>query len=470
MFDTLIALVIRVAPLGAGLLAGLFLLALVTRAFRRDGTLNVSIMIRALLIVALATMIMFPREIFGIGVNSVALLMAFILLGLAAPSQSLNIRVLWPYLVFAILFVLATTLHVVGGGGFDEPTALKALGIGLLGSYLMAHYFKTARDLRPLFLVLLPLLTFTACLSIVQAATGNNYLVGELFSASGQESLIAFGFGSNNVLLGMSMMFGLAISTYVYLTSTRFRPVLLTSSALMIMSLVISASQAAWGGTVIMVTVMVFLTGGGARTRKLIALIFVIGIAAFLVFQLEAGGAFSSFTSLVRERSSVAARVAGTTGLSDAFGYVGGSLDGRLRYWSEASRLFETSPVWGLGFTEYADKSVYGAETHNMYLTWLTETGVLGATGFMLMMIVVVSRALKVKGQDAQSDLALHLLLSLLVGYLFVGIFWHIEVDRLFWLIFGLVGGLAGHRVVTSKTTQKSPETSTFTTPAVRGR
>lgn len=66
MLDTLIALLIRAAPLVAGLLAGLFLLALATRAYRDDGTLNVSSMIRALLIVALATTIIFPREFFDI--------------------------------------------------------------------------------------------------------------------------------------------------------------------------------------------------------------------------------------------------------------------------------------------------------------------------------------------------------------------------------------------------------------------
>jgi len=174
MLDTLIALLIRVAPLAAGLVAGLFLLALATQAYRDDGTLNVSSMIRALLIVALATTIAFPREFFGVGVNSVALLMAFILFGLSAPSQGLNVRLLGPYLIFVVPFIMATVLHIVGGGGFAEASALRALAIGLLGSFLAANYFNSARDLRPLFLILLPVLVFGALLSIAQAITGRN--------------------------------------------------------------------------------------------------------------------------------------------------------------------------------------------------------------------------------------------------------------------------------------------------------
>ena len=453
MLDTLIALLIRVAPLAAGLVAGLFLLALATQAYRDDGTLNVSSMIRALLIVALATTIAFPREFFGVGVNSVALLMAFILFGLSAPSQGLNVRLLGPYLIFVVPFIMATVLHIVGGGGFAEASALRALAIGLLGSFLAANYFNSARDLRPLFLILLPVLVFGALLSIAQAITGRNYLVGDLYNPSGQDFVVAFGFGSNNVLHAMSMMAGLAISIFFYLTAKQWKWLFLTSAGLMIIGLILSSAQSAWGGGAVMIAVVALLTGGGAATRRLLLLVAVIGISVFLVFRLESSDTFSPLASIVRERANLSSSAAAPSFGESRQNIFGGSLEGRLRYWEEARRLFGTSPVWGLGFSEFRTQSIYKAETHNLFLTWATETGALGLSGFLLMFWIVFVRAASVaKSLDPDSRLVLHLFVGLLAGYLFVGLFWHLEVNRLFWLSFGLLGGMTGSRLVGHRT------------------
>jgi len=455
MGDTFLALVIRVAPLGAGLLAGLFLLALVTQAYSRDGTLRVRPMVRLLLIVAMASTIAFPREFFDIGVNSVALLMASILFGLSAPSQGLNVRMLGPYLIFVVPFVLATVLHMVGGGELDSPERFRALGIGILGSFLMANYFNSMADLKLLFSLMLPVLVFGALLSIVQAATGQSYLVGEIYSRSGQEVLIAFGFGSSNVLHAMSMMAGLAIAGYFYLTVRRMKWLFLLAAALMIGGLVISSSQAAWGGAVVMVAVLMILAGGGAKLRAVLMLVAVVGLTVLLMFRFESSGAFSPLSGLVRERSAATVSVR-TDNQNDRFYMLGGSLSGRLEYWSEARRLYGTSPVWGVGFSEFRVRSQFGAETHNLYLSWLTETGILGFSGFMLMFWIVFARAARVsRGMTLDDRLALNLLVALLAGYLFVGLFWHIEVNRLFWLTFGLLGGMTGHAVLAAKSVQR---------------
>lgn len=449
------ALAIRVAPLMAGLLAGLFVIALVTQAYKKDGTLRIGPMVRSLLIITLASVIVFPREYFGIGVNSVALLMAFILFSLAAPSQGLKLRPLVPYLIFTGLFVLATAIHLVGGGGFDDSTAFRALAIGLLGSFLMANYFNSAEDLKPLFMIMLPVLVFAAVLSVVQALTGQNYLVGDLYNRSGQDRLVAFGFGSNNVLHGMSMMAGLIISAYFYLTVRRMKWLFLVAAALVVAGLVISSSQAVWGGALVTAAIMVFLTGGRAKAGGLLTLIVVIGLAGFVVFKFEQGGAFSAFSGLAREGSAESSVALGGYIGSDLFFVHRGSLTQRLDYWADARQLFTESPVWGIGFTEFEVRSINASETHNVYLSWLTETGLFGLVGFVVMLGMVFARAIRVaRHMDPESRLALQLLASLLAGYLFTGIFWHIEIDRLFWLSIGLVGGLTGYRGLADQTSE----------------
>jgi O-antigen ligase len=459
MLDTLQSLFIRAAPLAVILLAGLIVLALVTRAYRSDGTLSVSSMIRALLIVALVATVVFPREFFGVGVNTVTLSVAFVLFGLSAPSQGLNARLLIPYLIFAVPFALATGLHIIGGGDFDETSAFRALTIGVVGSFLMANYFNSSADLKPLFAIMLPVLIFTAGLSLLQAITGNNYLVGDLYNKSGQDFLVAFGFGSNNVLHAMAMMAGLAISAYFYFTIGRWKMLFMASAGLLIAGLVISSTQSAWGGTVVMGAVIVFLVGRGTRTRGILTLVAVIGLTVFMVFRFESVGAFSPVAGLVRERSGASSSFIGASFESGRTRILGGSFEQRLRHWEEARRLYATSPVWGVGFSEFGVRSAYKSETHNVYLTWATETGILGLSGFLLMLTLVFARSANMaKNMDPDSRLAMQLLLGLLAGYLFVGIFWHIELNRMFWLTFGLLGGLTGYGLLAPSTASTPPK------------
>ena len=453
--DTLLALLIQSGPLAAGFLAGLFVLILVTRAYGSDGTLRVSTMIRALLILALAATIALPKMILGTSVATVALMVAFLLFGLSAPSQGLNVRLLGPYLIFAVLFIMATGLHMVGDGGFTEPSALRALGIGVLGSFLMANYFNSAADLKPLFIIMLPVLVFGAGLSITQAITGQNYFVGDLYNRSGQDRLVAFGYGSNNVLHAMSMMAGLVITGYFYFTAQRWKWLFLAVAALMVFGLMLSSAQSAWGGAVVMVTVMALLIGGKARVGSLLILVAVVGISVVFLFRFESSGAFSPLTSLVRERESPNLASAGPRLDTRLLGQYHGSLEQRIEYWREARRLFGTSPVWGLGFTEFQAQSAHKAEAHNLYLSIASETGLLGLSGFVLMFWLVFTRAARVsKNLDPDSRLALQFLVGLMAGYLFIGVFWHLEVNRFFWLSFGLLGGMTGLGLVSNRSAE----------------
>jgi O-antigen ligase len=181
-----------------------------------------------------------------------------------------------------------------------------------------------------------------------------------------------------------------------------------------------------------------------------------------MVFRFESVGAFSPLAGVVRERSGASSSFIGGEFESGTSRILGGSLDQRLRYWEEARRLYATSPVWGLGFSEFRVQSAYKTDTHNLYLTWATETGALGLSGFLLMLALVLARSANMaKNMDPNSRLAMQLLLGLLAGYLFVGLFWHIEQNRLFWLTFGLLGGMTGFGLIARKTTSTPLEPQT---------
>jgi len=77
-------------------------------------------------------------------------------------------------------------------------------------------------------------------------------------------------------------------------------------------------------------------------------------------------------------------------------GEVDNSAETRLALWKDAMDLFHSSPVWGTGYDTYAYMhrakrtdgwSGYYADTHNIYLKVLVETGVIGLVLFLWLLV-----------------------------------------------------------------------------------
>ena len=133
----------------------------------------------------------------------------------------------------------------------------------------------------------------------------------------------------------------------------------------------------------------------------------------------------------------------------------------RLVYQKIAFSLFEKAPLLGVGFGNYLlavkkfdlwqkfgiNFSYLYQPVHNIYLLWLSETGLVGLFGFLLLNLLVLKKAfLKILREKGN----LYLLAAFLIqiGFLLWGLSDHFFYDLvlgryLFWLSFGFLSFLA---------------------------
>ncbi len=99
----------------------------------------------------------------------------------------------------------------------------------------------------------------------------------------------------------------------------------------------------------------------------------------------------------------------------------------RIIYQNIAWEMFKDHPIIGGGFNNYQilsrdyapenNSSVLFAKVHNIYLLILAETGLMGATAFLLFLISLFRRVLK-RSEDEMTRAAL----SIFAGFLFIGL------------------------------------------------
>jgi putative inorganic carbon (HCO3(-)) transporter len=116
----------------------------------------------------------------------------------------------------------------------------------------------------------------------------------------------------------------------------------------------------------------------------------------------------------------------------------------RLAIWSEGMQFFKQSPVWGIGFGAYGDRSVMTA--HNSYLLCAAELGIIGYWLWMSMILVTIvqlSRLPKIIGEKNPelARWAVALRLSLCV-YMFTGFFLSRAYDLPLFMLLGMSGAV----------------------------
>jgi putative inorganic carbon (HCO3(-)) transporter len=122
---------------------------------------------------------------------------------------------------------------------------------------------------------------------------------------------------------------------------------------------------------------------------------------------------------------------------------VSGGLD-RLAIWSDGLSYFKGSPIWGIGYDNFAAKQ--GMTAHNSYLLCATE---LGLVGFFLWMSVIVVTFIQLNGVHkllaksnpglARWAAALRLSLG---AYLFTGFFLSLTYELLLFMLLGMAGSI----------------------------
>ncbi|MBT8401616.1 MAG: O-antigen ligase family protein, partial [Rhodothermia bacterium] len=110
----------------------------------------------------------------------------------------------------------------------------------------------------------------------------------------------------------------------------------------------------------------------------------------------------------------------------------GGFATGRLKFWSLAYENFAASPVFGLGpdAYRYMQPKIFGSHPHNVVLQFLTDYGVIGASVFGLMAVILLASILR-KASDARGDIrperivAVSVLIAFLANSLLDGNLYH---------------------------------------------
>ena len=441
-------LLARLVISGLVLVILLFLLGSFTGAFTGSGRFNVSRLQQGVLALVLVLYVVFPHDLIFVGFHSIALATALGLFLVFQPNR-MDWRAFLPYLLFGWPLLVVTLLAIFDGGQLDNALKLRALFLGMLVSLLFSLYFRNAADVKPLVKLFLPVVVAAAVLGIAQSIAGENYLIkqvyGDYFGKSGQELVIGFGFGYNNLIQGMALLGGIAIALFAFAYNHRNRLIAVGLILLVVTALVLSTNQGTWIGGVALILTFALVASGRRFFSVRIALPMATAIIGWGALQFAFQGVFDPSSSVGR---AVAFRSEGSTPTAstlDTVRFMGsGSWDLRLQIWDDGLDVFSGSPLWGVGVSNFNVESSLATDSHNLYLSILAETGLIGFVGFLSMHGVILRRVWRNRAvMDSETQRVLGIALSLMVGYWVVGLFWQIEVNRIYWIALGILNGLS---------------------------
>jgi len=131
------------------------------------------------------------------------------------------------------------------------------------------------------------------------------------------------------------------------------------------------------------------------------------------------------------------------------------SLESRITIWHSASRILKDNPIFGIGQGNFQDKYLEYQkyfppylewavpQPHNLYLAFWLESGILGISGFLLIIIVWIKNITsEIKNQKNSRTLLAATLLSIILYILIHGLvdtpYWKNDLSVIFWIIFSL--------------------------------
>ncbi len=128
-------------------------------------------------------------------------------------------------------------------------------------------------------------------------------------------------------------------------------------------------------------------------------------------------------------------------------GQLESSAGDRIVLWERAFRLFESSPVFGVGMKGFSLSAVGGEfnNVHNLYIETLAEQGVLGLLFLLAVMLRALSsswRLYRVGTADFDRGLGLGMVgccLAMIVTNMFGDRWSYFEIGAYFWVLWGLV-------------------------------
>lgn len=134
-------------------------------------------------------------------------------------------------------------------------------------------------------------------------------------------------------------------------------------------------------------------------------------------------------------------------------GFTRSSLESRIMIWKSAGNILEDNPAWGIGPGSFQDKYLEYQkyfppylewavpQPHNLYLAFWLQSGLLGLTGFLVLIIKWPKELLAlIKKQKNSGIIAalLGMMLYILIHGLVDTPYWKNDLALVFWIVFSL--------------------------------
>ncbi|MHB0981150.1 MAG: O-antigen ligase family protein [Thermoleophilia bacterium] len=323
----------------------------------------------------------------------------------------------------------------------DHVSVLKETTITLLAVML---FMTTRRLLRKLDDVRYALWGIVVFGSIISAQAVVGYVGGQRAASdlsSVTELRVGSVLGHPNQLAGLLVLI-LPVALALLLWERRFAPRLVVACAVSVvgLGLLFTLSRTGWLAAIVGLLVAALL----ARGR---VLLWVLAFLAVLAIAVSAAGA----TGALEERAR------STTNLGQF------EVSSRLEFWSASLKMAEQSPVVGVGLANYpeayADLNLQGKwylpgpgfrpppHAHNLVLTLLAETGLLGISAFFGLLISILVTALRAhRLADPHTRLLVAGLVGALVAYAVENVadvtFFQNVTQTTFWVEIGCLAAL----------------------------
>jgi putative inorganic carbon (HCO3(-)) transporter len=318
--------------------------------------------------------------------------------------------IITPIAATLFIFLIATLPSLWGTTSLPDSLAEISRWLVTIFSYIIiVNSVQTRREMNGLIVVMLVAGLSESLLGLVQAYAG---LGPESFSVDGTLTRAYGTIGAPNSFAGyinMSVPLALALAAYqwgrwwsarkaaplldrsTFVSWARLRnPILLSGVALLLFwTMVTTLSRGAWIGLAFGVLVMVLCLG-----KRASAAIGILVASTLLLVMLALAGAVppvisDRFEQLTSQLTIFDPR--GVVPTPDNYALVE-----RMVHWQVAGNMFLSSPWTGVGignFNALFDKfGVQGwpysrGHAHNYYLNLLAEVGIIGLTGYMIMLI-----------------------------------------------------------------------------------
>lgn len=330
-----------------------------------------------------------------------------------------------PIIVFAVVITIATITSINISGSFRD-LAIHLSSLSLL--VVMIFSIKDKKDLNAFLTFFVFAQTLVGLYGISQYFTGIELDPAWVDEANNPEifTRIYSVFGNPNILAEYLIM-GIPISASLFFTSKKIikKLLFLSTTAILLLTLVLTLSRGSWIGIVFAAFVFVFLIN-----RKLLLLSIPLGVVAVFVLP-----------------DSIIHRITSIGNLADS------SNAYRIVIWTLTLKIIRENWLVGLGFGYAPFKQVYESHirtmpifhAHNTYLEIFAELGIGGILLFLVLIFIIYKYSVLtiIKTNDKFIKYTTAAVLASISGLLIQGFVEHVlyltTIIVTFWSLIGVL-------------------------------